>query len=120
MEPVLRRHFLAAASVAAARPALVNVRDQGATGDAARLDTKALQQAVDACAAAGGGVVYFPPGRYLSGTVYLKSNVSLYLERGAVLLGSKNLEDYPVTIAQYRSYTARHGRNQTVMAFPIS
>jgi polygalacturonase len=37
--------------------------------------------------------------------VYLKSNVSLYLERGAVLLGSKNLEDYPVTIAQYRSYT---------------
>jgi len=105
MEAVLRRHFLAGLSAAAARPGQVNVREQGAAGDGIRLDTKALQQAVDGCAAAGGGVVYFPPGRYLSGTLYLKSNVTLYLERGAVLVGSKNLEDYPVTVAQYRSYT---------------
>jgi len=105
MESLLRRHFLAAVSVGAARPGLIDVREQGAAGDGVRLDTKALQQAVDGCAAAGGGVVYFPPGRYLSGTLFLKSNVTLYLERGAVLVGSKNLEDYPVTVAQYRSYT---------------
>ena len=105
MEPVLRRHFLAGLSAAAARPGLINVREQGAAGDGSRLETKALQQAVEACAAAGGGVVYFPPGKYLTGTVYLKSSVTLYLERGALILGSQNLEDYPVTVAQYRSYT---------------
>ena len=105
MEPVLRRHFLAAVSAAAARPALINVREQGAAGDGQRLETKAIQQAIEACAGAGGGTVYFPPGKYLSGTIYLKSNVALHLERGAVLLGSKNLEDYPATVAQYRSYT---------------
>lgn len=105
MERVLRRHFLAGLSAVGAQPGLINVREQGAAGDGARLDTKAIQQAVEGCAAAGGGVVYFPPGRYLSGTVYLKSNVTLYLERGAVLVGSKSLEDYPVMVAQYRSYT---------------
>ncbi len=104
MEPLLRRHFLGAAA-AAARPGLFNVREQGAGGDGERLDTKAIQQAIDACAGAGGGTVYLPPGRYLCGTIFLKSHVGLYLERGAVLLGSKNLEDYPVTVAQYRSYT---------------
>ena len=105
MEPVLRRHFLAAVGAAGARPGLINVREQGAAGDGALVDTKAIQQAVDTCATSGGGVVYFPPGKYLSGTVYLKSNVTLYLERGAVLLGSKDLSNYPVTVAQYRSYT---------------
>src|SRR5690554_5005747 len=42
----------------------------------------------------GGGIVTIPTGRYLTGTIILKSNVSLYLENGAVLLGSTNIEDY--------------------------
>lgn len=71
-----------------------NVKDFGATGDGITLDTAAVNQAIDACTAAGGGLVYLPPGTYLSGTVVLKSNVTLYLEAGATLLGSKKLADY--------------------------
>jgi len=83
----------------------VDVRDHGAKGDGERLNTKELQAAIDACAAAGGGTVYFPPGSYLSGTLFLKSRVTLHPENGAVLLGSRRLEDYPSTIPAVRSYT---------------
>lgn len=82
-----------------------DVREYGATGGGVTLDTAAIQKAIDACHENGGGKVYFAPGRYLSGTLFLKSNVRLYLEPGAVLLGSMNLEDYPETIQEFRSYT---------------
>jgi len=82
-----------------------NVREFGARGDGQMLDTIALQKAIDACAASGGGTVYFPAGRYLSGTLFLKSRVALHLESGSTLLGSRNLEDYPATIPAIRSYT---------------
>ncbi len=82
-----------------------DVREYGATGGGVTLDTAAIQKAIDACHETGGGAVYFAPGRYLSGTLFLKSNVRLYLELGAVLLGSMNLEDYPETIQNFRSYT---------------
>jgi len=58
--------------------------------------TKALQAAVDACAAGGGGVVLVPPGEYLTGCVELRSNVTLEVAGGAVLRGSPDLSDYPV------------------------
>jgi hypothetical protein len=73
---------------------LFNVRDHGATADGKTLDTAAINRAIDAATAQGGGVAYVPPGVYLVGTVILKSNVTLYLEAGATLLGSKNLADY--------------------------
>lgn len=73
---------------------IFNARDFGAAGTGKKLDTAAINSALDTCNAAGGGVVYLPPGTYLSGTVVLKSNVTLYLEAGATLLGSKNLADY--------------------------
>jgi hypothetical protein len=66
----------------------------GAKADGAALDTAALNAAIDACHAAGGGLVYLAPGTYLTGCVVLKSNVTLYLEAGATLLGSKNISDY--------------------------
>ncbi|MBM3853980.1 MAG: polygalacturonase, partial [Verrucomicrobia bacterium] len=82
-----------------------NVREFGAVGDGTALDTASLQAAIDACAAAGGGTVVFPAGRYLSGTIRLRSRVSLWLQSGAVLLGSTRLEDYPSIVPAFRSYT---------------
>lgn len=73
---------------------LVDVRTHGALGDGKTLDTRAINAAIDDCHATDGGVVYLPPGTYLSGAVVLKSNVTLYLEAGATLLGSGKLSDY--------------------------
>lgn len=71
-----------------------NVRKFGAAGDGLTKDTSAIQQAIDACADAGGGKVLLPPGRYISGTIYLKSNIQFHLSAGAVLVGSSDREDY--------------------------
>ena len=69
--------------------------DYGAAGDGRKLDTASLNAAIEACAKAGGGRVYVPPGRYLTGTVQLRSHVTLELEAGATILGSENPDDYP-------------------------
>ena len=71
-----------------------DVRDYGAAGDGRTLDSLALNQAIQACAAAGGGQVLFPPGAYLSGSLHLRNGVTLLLEAGATLVGSTNLADY--------------------------
>jgi polygalacturonase len=89
--------FLVAQALAAAEP-VVNVRDLGAVADGKTLCTPALQKAVDRCSDAGGGTVYFPPGTYLTGTIFLKSRVTLNLAAGATVLGSPRKEDYPVMI----------------------
>ena len=73
------------AAPAGAGSAVLNVRDFGATGLKDGLDQAAIQRAVDACAAAGGGTVLFPPGDYTSGTIHLRSRVRLYLEGGATV-----------------------------------
>ena len=82
---------------AASSRALFNVRDYGATGDGHTLDTAALNRAIGACAQAGGGTVYLPPGNYLTGTIELKTHVTLELDAGATILGSENPDDYPAT-----------------------
>jgi polygalacturonase len=76
--------------------AVLNVRDFGALGDGKTKDTAAVQKALDACAAAGGGEVVMPAGNYLLGSIELKSRTTLRLENGAHLAGSPDLEDYPV------------------------
>jgi len=73
---------------------IFDVKEYGAIGNGNVLDTASINRAIDDCHARGGGVAYVPPGIYLSGTVILKSNVTLYLEAGATLLGSKNIRDY--------------------------
>jgi polygalacturonase len=65
-----------------------NVRSFGAAGDGKALDTPALNQAIEACAGAGGGTVYLPPGTYLSGSIHLKSNIHLLIDAGATILGA--------------------------------
>lgn len=69
-------------------PGLLNVRDFGAKGDGKTIDSPAIDRAIAAASARGGGTVYFPVGTYASYTIHLKSNVTLYLDRGAVLLAA--------------------------------
>jgi len=66
----------------------------GAVGDGITLNTANIQAAIDACGA--GDRVYVPAGTFVSGSLFLKSNMSLYLEEGAVLLGSSDMADYPL------------------------
>ena len=82
-----RRYFIATHSTD------YDVYEFGAKGDGIAKDTSALQEAID-LASARGGVVVFPAGRYLSGTLHLKSNVSLRLSEGAVLIASSNDADF--------------------------
>ncbi|MBN2316435.1 MAG: hypothetical protein JXM79_21085 [Sedimentisphaerales bacterium] len=71
-----------------------NVLDFGARPDGKTLCTQAIQKTVDQCAKDGGGTVYFPAGTWLTGTIYLESHVTLWLDSGCVLLGSKEKKDY--------------------------
>jgi hypothetical protein len=92
---------------------LYDIRDFGAKPalntpngpDGQTLCTQAIQAAIDKCAADGGGTVYLPPGVFLSGTIFLKSGVTLRLDSGCTLLGSTSLHDYPPTVPAFRSYT---------------
>jgi polygalacturonase len=65
-----------------------NVKSFGATGDGATLDSPSINKAIDACAQAGGGTVYFPAGTYLSGSIHLRSNIHLLIDAGATILGA--------------------------------
>jgi polygalacturonase len=72
-----------------------DIREFGAVPGGFVLNTTSINAAVAAAAAAGGGTVYVPAGRFLTGTVYLKGDITLHLEAGAVLMGSTELKDYP-------------------------
>ena len=87
--------LLAFSSVAFAAATVCDVRDYGASGNGKTKDTQAIQKAIDACAQKGAGVVYFPPGSYLIGTITLKSNLTLHLEAGATLLASPERRGLP-------------------------
>src|SRR5437867_157542 len=97
--PLLAAAFAAGAksSARAAEPglekAIFNVRRFRAKGNGQVRDTKAVQRAIDA-AGREGGCVYFPPGRYLCGTVRLRSHVTLQLENGATLLAAPARSDF--------------------------
>lgn len=71
-----------------------NVLDYGAVGDSTTLNTIAIQSAIAAAAKEGGGTVYFPVGDYLTGTIKLTDNITLYIDNGATIWGSNNLEHY--------------------------
>ena len=74
-----------AQTVAHATLATYNVRDFGATGDGKTVDTPAINKAIEAVAAKGGGTLLFPAGTYMCFTIHLKSNVDLYLSRGCTI-----------------------------------
>jgi polygalacturonase len=82
------------ASIRLAPAKTVDATKAGAVGDGAMVNTAAIQKAIDDCSADGGGTIQFPAGRYVTGTIQLKDNVTLHLDENAVLLGSTNAADY--------------------------
>ncbi|MDR3699145.1 MAG: glycoside hydrolase family 28 protein [Candidatus Sulfopaludibacter sp.] len=82
---------------AAGRKLSLNIRDFGALGDGVTKDTGAFQQAIDRCSVLGGGDVVVPAGGYLTGAIALRSHTTLRLQTDAVILGSPDFADYPVS-----------------------
>ena len=82
---------------------IYNVTDYGARGDSATDNTAFIQQAIDACTKTG-GKVYFPAGKFLTGTIILKSNVTLSISGGAVILAHTSLSKYPYLNSGIRFY----------------
>ena len=69
-----------------------NILDYGAKADTTVKNTRAIQKTIDACSE--GGTVYIPKGIFVTGALFLKSNMTLYIEEGAVLKGSVDVADY--------------------------
>lgn len=86
---------LAAHIVCAVEPHTFDITAHGAIGDGTTLNTAAIQAAIDAAAAAGGGTAVIPAGVFRTGSVFLKAGVVLRIDKGAVLLGSNRIDDYP-------------------------
>jgi hypothetical protein len=86
--------FLGSSLPALGNQTVFNVKGYGATGKKSDDARGAIQNAIDACAAAGGGTVYLPAGEYTAGTLHLRSHVRLSLEAGATLFASQDPKDY--------------------------
>ena len=101
-----------------------NVRDYGATGDGKTFDTAAVNKAIEAAAAAGGGTVVFPAGSYLCYTIRLKSNIALLIDHGATIIaadqpqpgrsGYDNFEPNPWGDLVYQDFGHSHWRNSLI------
>jgi polygalacturonase len=98
----------------------ISIKDFGAKGDGKVVDTKAINDAIDAAVKTGGGTVYFPAGTYLSYSIHLKSNISLYLDQGCTLLAADSTAggryDDPETGATngYQDYGHSHWHNSLI------
>ncbi|TXK49859.1 glycoside hydrolase family 28 protein [Pontibacter qinzhouensis] len=92
----------------------VNISDFGAVGDGLTKNTQAFAQAIDAVAAKGGGTVVIPRGMWLTGPIVLKSNINLHAEAGALVLFSKDFDDYPLVNVSFE------GLNTVRCQSPIS
>jgi Pectate lyase superfamily protein len=78
-------------------PKVVNILDYKVDNTGKTLETAKINQAIgDVSAHPGGGVLFFPPGVYLTGTVLMRSNVKLYVDSGALIRGSRKATDYSV------------------------
>ena len=103
---------LAAACMFAELPGSdLDVMAFGAKGDGVAKDTAALQKAIDSAAEAGGGRIVVPAGKYLTGSIYLKDNVELHLEKGAVLFGSPDKADYNAAEICPQNWTSKAESN---------
>jgi len=104
-----------------------DVRSFGATGDGKTLDTAAINKAIDAAAAAGGGTVRIPAGSYICHSIHLKSNVALYLDQGSKIIASDTpgfdpAENASLTDAwlQYQDFGHRNWHNSLIWGEGLS
>ena len=74
---------------------IFDVKEYGAKGDGVTVDTKAIQNAIDDCFEADGGYVVLAGGTFVSGTIFVKSNVYLQVNPSATLLANPDISDYP-------------------------
>lgn len=72
----------------------INVMDLGAKNDSTGINTEVIRQAIDKAAAKGGGTVYFPAGKYITGPIHMKSNITIHIDAGAELHFSDNFDHY--------------------------
>jgi polygalacturonase len=98
-----------------------DVRTFGATGGGKALDTPAINKAIEAAASAGGGTIRVPAGTYLCFSIHLKSNVTLYLDRGATIVGAETGYDggayhaaEPGVENEYEDFGHRHWHNALI------
>jgi polygalacturonase len=88
-----------------------SIADYGAVGDGKAMNTDAIRKAIDACVVGGGGRVLVPAGTYLTGPIELKSGVDLHLDAGATIQFSRNVDDYPLAIAEYEGKSTVQARS---------
>ncbi|HEY4147378.1 MAG TPA: glycosyl hydrolase family 28-related protein [Chitinophagaceae bacterium] len=97
-----------------------NVKNYGAKGDSATIDSDAINAAIAAAAKSGGGTVYFPPGKYLSYTIRLQSNISLWIDQGAVIIGAAPVNKIgydkpePNAFDMYQDFGHSHWKNSLI------
>jgi hypothetical protein len=104
--------LVCAAAGAAAQPTsrtspLINVLDYGAKPDGSASSTPAFRAAIQACAKAGGGTVFVPAGHYISGAIELVSNLTFYLDSGAVIRFAANRDEYPLVQSRFEGTEMR-------------
>lgn len=97
-----------------------NITNFGAVGDSITLNTVAIQNAIDSCNASGGGTVLIPQGIFLSGTIRMKSNVTLRIDSGGILKGSGTLAHYPTITPQLRTFTDEYVQRSLIYAENVS
>jgi polygalacturonase len=94
----------------------VSILDFGAVADGETINTKAIHDAIQACAKKGGGTVVIPAGMWLTGPIEFVSNLNLHVETGAVVLFSPRFEDYPMPARGNRVTSPIHGQGLTNIA----
>ena len=103
-----------------------NIKNYGARGDGKTLDTSAINKAIGAASAAGGGTVFFPAGIYLSFSIHLKSNITLYLDNGATVLAADPAVDKgkydsfePNEFDMYQDFGHSHWKNSLIWGIGV-